>query len=43
MTDYDEYRQRVCSHCDGYQSECNATDENIEDCIYAMYPLEDEL
>lgn len=29
MTDYDEFRQRVCSQCDGYQSECNATDENI--------------
>ena len=40
MTDYNEFRRLVCSQCDGYQSECNATDENIEDCIYAASPLE---
>ena len=41
MTDYDEYRKEVCTHCDGYMSECEATDDNIEDCIYANHPQED--
>lgn len=41
MTDYEEYRQKVCTHCDGYGSECDATDGNIEDCIYANHPQED--
>ena len=40
MTDYDEYRQKVCTQCDGYFLDCEATDDNIEDCIYANHPLE---
>ena len=41
MTNYDEYRQKVCTQCDIYFLECEATDDNIEDCIHAATPLED--
>jgi len=39
MIDYHEYRLNVCFECN--VEECEASDDNIEDCIYASLPLEE--
>jgi len=41
MTDYSQFRWEVCIDCEhGYG--CNESDSDIDNCIYAATPLEED-